>query len=1845
MAEIVNIAYTGQGAEIQMYSSKDDALITNSFIYTQFGDPNDNIEFFISDANGNLLDKVYNATEYIPSPGINPTTGLFRSLTLDPQKDLSSRGYTRGNLNIQYNFLRNLFNSSYGNFYWIKEISTSRTEIKLSSQNISNTDILNGFNQYQAYVASLNYFNDFYLNFGNNQHIIAVNVAYTEDADGVYLLIKLYEPLPSDYDVKDQLWIVEKIAESVAYNVDIQIEASSVVEQNVLRGPNYNVHINQQVGQSTPYYSYTNLFNTPISSSFQKIMSYYQDRAVNINVDYSNFSNFIHFSSATSRIENFATKVGKIETYNSQINSQLAISGGISNPAVSSSIIILQNYIDDIITNYDTYEYYLYYASSSYAWPKSNSTQPYSLYSVTSSQAINWLGSTSIVPTATTHSILFSASYYDATNKDLLTNTIPQYILDDSTNAPYLSFVNMIGQQFDNIWIYYKDVTNRFDATNNPNTGISPDIVADALMGLGSTLYTNTNISDNLYYSLFGINEDGSLLPPTGSENISLYVTSSLTTLSANDTQKEIYKRIYHNIPYLYKTKGTRNSIDALINIFGIPKSILTVNEFGGYNRSSVDGIDEIYNNKITGSTSVLEISASVLSPDTTIQYYNNNHRLNSKNIEVGFSPADEINSKITSSLGYFSIDQYIGNPTYQYSGSYPALDQYRSSFFSGYNYYHNIYEYIRLLKYYNNSLFKMVQDFVPARANLSEGLIVKSHMLERNKYERHEPAIDISMNYSESIETITISGTDPDEIKFSTTNNSYSQYTLIPGSNPSGSLQTNLINQNNVYGPIPVINNYAWEKYTGEFGGSEITASYNNFSQEESSSMSGANTVPCFTYSGSVTGTLTISYTGCDNMPYTLSIATLPLVYQQVSVCAKIGSFTVTPGFESYFSNIGQCGRMIPTPVFSTYNPGAIINNATNAVLSTKLIEAEYSYGIDTPVNFNNIVSQSKCENCYRVDCLSYNLYNSDSVSASYSYQGCDNSYNSGYIGVSGSTILCAKPGTIITASLTTASVLDNCGTAYSSTPYGGCYSTSIYNQGTSSFIYNWIDCDGTAGSASIHASTISSPRCIRRGSMGYLLVLSPPTYSIIEYYECGVYSNSPSCYSYTGSWTATGGGETGSYIDCNTGNTVIQIFPDGVLTTMSTRCAQSGSFIIRGTSGVVVPFVGSFYNNLCANAGTVIPYPNSSFCTYVSAADINPTPYWYINYKKCNGEVVNLSGSSLGVGYIIDDCVRYNTFKHSPDITTVYTSSAICGYYGVPSVYTGSRQYAEVQDYNYNRTSTVNSRYLGARYGKLDSDIESNISWSFAASYAETDYYVDYTGLFTNVESSSYFPDQMIAKMSYMADLSGGLQELNLQNNNWVYFQNMYKPGDIATIKQFNATQYSNQKYLDKGLTIVESGWSYPPYWYRNPSDSSECYSIALGGTSATLSSSYASITATNTIADGIDNQLYYINGIRPDSSTTSSAYVMIPSGAAAAGVPRWAYNYNVCLWSPSQFETTIDGGNNLNYYFNNIDGSSPSHRYLTGSYYKVPYDGIYKISASFNFSAYTTIYGIAYRGLTTSPAIYLGLVKNPNTSSGYIDGGTPIGPVGYQAWTAGTQPSGDYTISTEFDVPLYSGEEIYYIITIGDYIQNELSILGNNWNISFQMIPSEGTYCLDPRTTTHTLFDSSSYVTGSDILPLTSVMSSYFTSSVYYIPSDDDPTHLSSYYNLFGDINYSTEIENGDYITMYYTGSSIGYPSLSPVYPMRFRILDVIYSGSQTSLQVYPNIPANISTGSLNDFYKIVFTKRVPDETIITLQGKKRPGQTSYGFVVPENLNPNIAKNINSLQSTIQSQILNY
>ena len=124
---------------------------------------------------------------------------------------------------------------------------------------------------------------------------------------------------------------------------------------------------------------------------------------------------------------------------------------------------------------------------------------------------------------------------------------------------------------------------------NRLDFGISKDLVKDAVESLGVKLYAGNQTIDNLFATFTGETFN------TGSENIvSMSIATSasynsgstalehLQPVPKNDYTKEIQKRIYHNLPYLLKTKGTERGLRALINCFGIPEEILSIKQYGG---------------------------------------------------------------------------------------------------------------------------------------------------------------------------------------------------------------------------------------------------------------------------------------------------------------------------------------------------------------------------------------------------------------------------------------------------------------------------------------------------------------------------------------------------------------------------------------------------------------------------------------------------------------------------------------------------------------------------------------------------------------------------------------------------------------------------------------------------------------------------------------------------------------------------------------------------------------------------------------------------------------------------------------------------------------------------------------------------------------------------------------------------------------------------------------------------------------------------------------------------------------------------------------------------------------
>jgi hypothetical protein len=597
--EIVQI--DTQDLTTQLYESQDTNLISTFDVNTSLSSGS-YIEYFIYDLNQNLLSTDYNFTQYsVLNDGQSAgSDGVLSQIIINPEQNLINNGFTQGTYVSYYNFLNHQIGSDIEQLY-ISEISSDRTEIRLDSTTLSNQDIVEKTNAFIQQREDSTYFLDFYLNFGDNILFIANNIALdNQDPNNPTILIKLYEPLPEDFLINSTLWIVSSVEEPIAYQVSFIEEPIIFNDTLRIKGPNFNINLKDQVNNSTQELSYTDLVTTSLTSSQNQLSSLLEEKEIDINIDYTTFEDYIHFSSAQTRLENFYYKVSLLEQYSSSL--AILNSTNSSSIAVSESSAVLESKINNIITNFDGWDYYLYYTSGSWAWPKTNTEPPYQLATTGSVDVLNWFGSTNEY-SPSYGGIILSASLFDENNKDNLLFSIPEYLREDPNNEPYELFIDMVAQHFDNIWIYYKDVTQKYNSDNRLEYGISKDIVSDAIRDFGIKLYQNSFSNNDLYTAFLGLTPEGGLFPfpnitgslptPSGFEYIDTLVSASNDYIPLDDVNKSLYKRIYHNLPYLLKSKGTLPGLRALITSYGIPDTILRINEYGG--KDKVDSNDWDY--------------------------------------------------------------------------------------------------------------------------------------------------------------------------------------------------------------------------------------------------------------------------------------------------------------------------------------------------------------------------------------------------------------------------------------------------------------------------------------------------------------------------------------------------------------------------------------------------------------------------------------------------------------------------------------------------------------------------------------------------------------------------------------------------------------------------------------------------------------------------------------------------------------------------------------------------------------------------------------------------------------------------------------------------------------------------------------------------------------------------------------------------------------------------------------------------------------------------------------------------------------------------------------------------
>ena len=420
------------------------------------------------------------------------------------------------------------------------------------SEFLSDTNLVD--KRYQVQVGKLN------LNYKRyNNTLSELNV----------VIVKLLKPLEPSIQVGDNLSVDARILKTWVDKV-IAFPAIQSQDKDDFSTPNFAVEM-ESYGKSdgTDFKTWNDLLDANLSTS-QQIIDYYFSGSlgkIKLNIQYNDFQNYIHFSSATERVENFVYKLQQIEAYNSRIDFLTGVSGAAALTNISQSI----SRRDKIVGAFDGFEYWMYYqdTSSIYThWSSSDytitpypkvSTFPYVLQPLTSSQAQSWYAG-----------VQSSASLYDSQNPARLRNFIPIHLQEDDKNSDYITFIDMIGQHFDISWTYINSLSDINKREEHPWDGMSDDLLFNVAKSMGWSLSNGYGDSD-LWTYVLGTDQTGSLAQ-----------TGLLKTKSREKIVKETWRRIVNNLPYIYKTKGTPRSIKALLATYGIPQAFLQIREYGG---------------------------------------------------------------------------------------------------------------------------------------------------------------------------------------------------------------------------------------------------------------------------------------------------------------------------------------------------------------------------------------------------------------------------------------------------------------------------------------------------------------------------------------------------------------------------------------------------------------------------------------------------------------------------------------------------------------------------------------------------------------------------------------------------------------------------------------------------------------------------------------------------------------------------------------------------------------------------------------------------------------------------------------------------------------------------------------------------------------------------------------------------------------------------------------------------------------------------------------------------------------------------------------------------------------
>ena len=490
------------------------------------------------------------------------------------------------------------------------------------------------------------------LNLGNDRQVIALAWRKAPTNPNA-IQLKLMEPIGNDVQVFDQAFISTELAKTVIDIVEFDLgpEADTTpylrpmnmdIGKYATNKKSLNEMTLETMGLATgsagalisgSQLSYGDtVFRRWLTSGFN---------VSELNIDFTDYNNFVYYGSAYNRLLSFKNKLLKIEELTSA-----SISASVSSSTIGQSLKAIEK--ETIIRNFDPYEQFLYFATESFvytasayyntsgveyhstaSWPKMSDGTPWSANSVTAS---NWLTVQGDI-----------AQRFDDNNSNYLVRHVPSHIQDSVESSEFLTLIAMFGHVMDNLKQYVDQFPYIYSTNPDPFSELTMDQVYEVAQSFGLNLPNA--------YSL---------------ESLQTFISSIVGESGSRSLVAETWKRFLHSAVYLSKTKGSRTSFNALMNTYGINSPILQIKETvypgsGNYIQS-----DELtYGLQYTGSSTnyikVPFVSASIVAKSLQLRF-NPSLRRSSSIVTADNWALDLIPHPSSSKLDYGKIHVVSGS-------------------------------------------------------------------------------------------------------------------------------------------------------------------------------------------------------------------------------------------------------------------------------------------------------------------------------------------------------------------------------------------------------------------------------------------------------------------------------------------------------------------------------------------------------------------------------------------------------------------------------------------------------------------------------------------------------------------------------------------------------------------------------------------------------------------------------------------------------------------------------------------------------------------------------------------------------------------------------------------------------------------------------------------------------------------------------------------------------------------------------------------------------------------------------------------------------------------------------